>query len=291
MRSGVKPSPTLVLPSTRGVFLAIIILSVLAGISLYILSTRTADFFAWTIRAPLTAAFLGAGYVAALATFGLAFRTREWQRVRILPIAILTFSLVVAFATLRDLDSFHLAAGPPIARVAAWLWLVVYAAFPIAIATTILVQERAGGSREYTVERPILPWVRLAVLVQAVITTVLGLGLTFLPVRFADFWPWPLPPLPAGAVAAWILSVGAASWWALRDGDWGRIRIAMPFYLLFYPLQLLGAIRFWDTFSKGARHTWVYVGLLIVAVVLTALATWHQERAAQSGTAPASRSA
>ena len=50
----------------------------LAGIQLFVLSTATDRFFAWTIGVPLTAAFLGVGYWASVALEWLAAREKTW---------------------------------------------------------------------------------------------------------------------------------------------------------------------------------------------------------------------
>jgi hypothetical protein len=64
VKAGSVASPLPLLPITRLSFLFSIFLATVAGIQLYVLSTRTADFFAWTIGVPLTAAFLGAFFWA-----------------------------------------------------------------------------------------------------------------------------------------------------------------------------------------------------------------------------------
>jgi uncharacterized integral membrane protein len=54
-------------PFTRW-FIRLVALPLLfiAGVQLFILSEQTEFYFAWTISLPLTAAFLGAGYWAAM---------------------------------------------------------------------------------------------------------------------------------------------------------------------------------------------------------------------------------
>jgi hypothetical protein len=63
----------------------------LGGI-LFGLSTRTDRFFAWTIKVPLTAAFIGAAYLGS--GFGelIAARARIWAQSRIAVPAVLLFS-------------------------------------------------------------------------------------------------------------------------------------------------------------------------------------------------------
>ncbi len=51
-----------VAPLTRWLLVVIAILVFLAGIQLFVLSDATDRYFAWTIRPPLTAEFIGAGF-------------------------------------------------------------------------------------------------------------------------------------------------------------------------------------------------------------------------------------
>lgn len=271
-----RPQDSSLLPITRLSFLLSILLATVAGFQLYVLSTRTAEFFAWTIGVPLTAAFLGAFFWANTPGFGLAIRVGDWARVRILVVAELALTVFMAIATLRHLDIFHLDEGGLIARLAAWAWLLVYVGLPWLLIASFVQQERAGGRGAYSVRDPLLGWVRVYFLVQALGATILGLGLSFAPDGFADIWPWALPPLPAAAMGAWVLAFAAASWWVLREGDWQRVRIAIPGYLAMCALQLLAVLRFRGAVVDGPR-VWAYVGTLAGLFVLTALAAWQQE--------------
>jgi hypothetical protein len=269
-----QPFP--LLPITRLSFQLGILLATVAGIQLYVLSTRTADFFAWTIGVPLSAAFLGAFFWANTPGFGIALRVGEWPKVRILIVATLALTVLMAITTLRHLDIFHLDEGGFLARLAAWSWLVVYVGLPWLLLASFVRQEQVSGAGAYSVEDPLLGWVRVFFFVQALGTTVLGVGLSFAPGIFAEVWPWSLPALPAGAVGAWILAFAAASWWVLREGDWQRVRIAIPGYLALCALLLVAVLRFREDLVDGAR-TSVYVATVVALFVLTAVAGWHQE--------------
>ena len=63
--------------TTSGIQIILYIASFLVlsvGLSLYLLSQKTDTYFSWTINPPLTAAFLGAGYLASFLTELLAAR-------------------------------------------------------------------------------------------------------------------------------------------------------------------------------------------------------------------------
>lgn len=76
-----KPEP-LISDGLRALFAIAAGLEILAGVSLYIFADRTADWFAWTLEPPLTAAFLGAVYWATLGPVLYAVIDRRWVRAR-----------------------------------------------------------------------------------------------------------------------------------------------------------------------------------------------------------------
>src|SRR5215471_11947591 len=101
------PDEQPVLPFTRAFLVVIIILVFIAGIQLYVFSDQTDRDFAWTINLPITAAFLGAGYWAALVSSILSIRQQQWVRVRSSLPAAFTSTTLLLIATLLHLDKFH----------------------------------------------------------------------------------------------------------------------------------------------------------------------------------------
>ena len=270
--------PTRVVRATRVVLTLDLIFSVVAGGVLYGLSSTTDEHFAWSIKLPLTAAFLGAGYVGAVAVLVPSYRTADWARVRIIPVMGFTLTATTAAVTLWHLEQFHLGAGSAAARLAAWAWLAVYLAIPVLLAAVFVLQERAGGRREYTVVEPLLPLTRVVLVVQAVAATVLGLGLILQPAVFDAAWPWPLPPLSARAVAAWILTIAAGSWWGLREGDWRRFDRALPGLAVFLALVAVAAVRYPEPLDAAEWQDRAFFAALGLAGLVFALAAWQQRR-------------
>src|ERR1700678_633089 len=70
----------------RAVFLLGACLTTGTGIGLFAVPGRTAEYWAWTIKAPLSAAFFGAGYIGAAIALWAALREREWRRARIVAV-------------------------------------------------------------------------------------------------------------------------------------------------------------------------------------------------------------
>src|SRR2546429_9991519 len=81
---------------------------------------------------PLTAAFLGAAYWAAVPVELIAAREKVWAKARVAVPAIWLFTTLTLVATLVHFDRFHFSSPIASAQGAAWFWLAVYAGVPLA---------------------------------------------------------------------------------------------------------------------------------------------------------------
>ena len=79
----------------------------LAGVPLFVGSEQTDQYFAWTIRPPLTAAVLGALYWSAVPFVFLSAREREWANARLAVPGVLVFTTLGLIATVLHADRFH----------------------------------------------------------------------------------------------------------------------------------------------------------------------------------------
>src|SRR5438093_10966497 len=126
---GVRP---LIVPM-RWLIYAARALVCLAGFQLTVFSEQTATYFAWTIMRPLTAAFLGASYWAAVPVEIIAARQSTWASARVAVPAIWLFTTLTLVATLLHFDKFHFSSSTQSAQGAAWFWLAIYAGLPEAM--------------------------------------------------------------------------------------------------------------------------------------------------------------
>jgi hypothetical protein len=115
-------------PALRWTFGFAAALVVITGVQLTAFPGDTDDAFAWTVKPPLTAAFLGAAYPDAFAFLGLSALERRWADIRLAVVAATVFLPMMFAATLIHLDRFHLDAGSGTGRVAGWGWLLFYVA-------------------------------------------------------------------------------------------------------------------------------------------------------------------
>ncbi len=251
--------PTPVGRLTRGVFVAGAALTTGTGIALFAFPGKTAEYWAWTIKAPLTAAFFGSGYIGAATSLWLAARSRVWQRTRIVLVLAFALTSLALLATLRNLGPFAFGTGGVRATVA-WVWAAVYVALPPLVLIAFLMQERRGGAREYGGDLVALAASRLALGVAGAASGVVGCALLTGSGWLASRWPWSLPPLPAAVLGAWLCTFAVGSpWFAVRERDWRRARLGALAGTITSLLDLVAAARLEHGF-KGSVATALYLG-------------------------------
>jgi hypothetical protein len=231
------------------------------GVPLYVATTATETFFAWTITTPLSAAFLGASYWAAGVLEWLASRQTRWCNSRIAVPAVLLFTVLTLAVTLIHLDRFHLNAGAPITLAMTWAWLIVYAVVP-ALMALILVRQSGRPGEDPPRTAPVSRGVRWMLLAQGTILGAIGLALLLAPSTIAPLWPWSLMPLCARAIGAWLVSLGVAAAHAAWENDYQRISPAAVSYLVLVALQLVALARFPEDFAWGSRAGMLYLAFL-----------------------------
>lgn len=258
-------------PALRPLLLVYSLLGFGAGVPLFLQSGDTHQ-FAWTIKPPLTAAFLGAAYWASLVLNLLASRERVWAWARIALIPGLVFTTLILVATLVHLDRFHLHSSDSLARAVAWLWLVVYIAIPPLTLAALVAQVRApGGDPPRTA--PLQQWMRGALAVQGLLMIGLGASLFAAPDATGSLWPWPLTPLTSRATGAWLCGIGLTAVLAVFENDLRRIRAMLAAYGVVGVLEVIALARYPHTLDWRAAVTWAYVVFLaaLLAVALPGL--------------------
>jgi hypothetical protein len=271
-------------PEMRALLAVFSLLTALGVVALFVLAPATEEHFAWTIEPPLTAGVLGAGYAAGFVLVVLSLRDPVWAHSRLPVVTILVFTLVTLAATLVHLDRFHLqpefAGLPLLARAAAWFWLSVYLVIPPALLAALVREERAPGT-DPPAGPPVPAVLRAALAVESAVLLVVGIVLWIAPSTATSLWPWPLTPLTARVLAAWLVAFGVATLLAALAGDLARLRTSAIAYAVFGGLTLVCLARFPDTVDWAGAPAWVLLGTT-VAVLVTGLAGWR----AASGLAP-----
>jgi uncharacterized integral membrane protein len=271
-----------ILPGTRPVLIAFAVFTLLATVELVVFTASTERYFAWTIDAEPAAAFLGAAYAAGLLLSVRSLRRDRWGDIRIAVITVTAFAMLTLVASLLHLHKFHLMTGGPVARLAAWVWLIVYVVIPVACAVVVARQEQRRGRPEM-VHRPMPGWLVKLLAGQSIALFTSG-ALLFaggatrhhhMPTAWTGFWPLPVAPLAAQAIGAWLLAFALAAALAIRQRDLSRLGIPALVYAAFGAFQLLVVVRYWEQVSASDPWLWGYLVLLASIVVAGGSGWWR----------------
>jgi len=247
------------------------VLVLLAGIQLFAFTGRTGHFFAWTIANPLSAAFLGAGYWAAVAIEALAARQRLWANARIAVPAVLVFTVLTLAATLTHLDQLHLGARFPAAtQIVTVAWIAIYLLVPALMLVLLAVQARTRGA-DPPRSAGLPAWLYLMLAAQTIILLGLGTALFAAPAQSAPLWPWKLTPMMAQAIGAWLIALGVAAGNAMLERDPHRLRPAAVGYILLAVLLFIALARYPHQFAWQSASGTVYL-IFLTTMLLTGTA-------------------
>lgn len=249
----------------RGLLQAATVLVLLAGVQLFVFSDRTAEWFAWTVDPPLTAAFLGAAYWASAAVEWTSSRASSWADARIAVPSVFTFTALTLLVTLLHLDKFHLGPGfSGATQAVTWAWITIYALVPVLMAVLWRRQARLPGG-----DPPRLHPLPGAIggLVAVVAAALLGMGTWMLvdPLGAATVWPWELTPLTGRAVGAWLVGLGVSAAQTVVEADARRARPVAVGAIVLPMLAAVALLRY------GSAVAWGTAGSI---VLLASLATW-----------------
>jgi hypothetical protein len=248
-------------------------LSLATGLLLYIFPARTDLYFAWTIRNPLTAVFMGASYLAGIGTFW-ALRGGSWPEMRAQMPFMLAFGTLQLLATLLNLATFNF--GHPLA----WAWLAVYA-ISAPLAWFVFVRnERAHDRAPLHAAGPdarAAPAASVAaaasgplvvLLGLATLHILVGLALFILPGAMIGLWPWGLTQLTAQVIGGWYIAGGISVWARVRTRTPSRSQTGQIAGFLVAPLLLIGAGLFRHNFSGPPLAQGLYLADVILAGAL-----------------------
>jgi len=87
-------------------------------------------------------------------------------------------------------------------------------------------------------------------------------------------WPWPLTPLTARAVSAWLIAFGVAAVLTLIERDLSRLTAGAVAYTVFGVLELLALLRYGDVGRWDSPAGIVYLVVLISVVPVGAIGCW-----------------
>jgi hypothetical protein len=243
----------------RAAYLAIAALVVGLGFSTFVLTEHTERWWAWTIKVPMTAALLGAGYWAGLALLLIAVREREWARARVVVPVAFTLDVSLLLTVFLHWSDFH------DHSVVGWVWLLSYLALPPGLIVLLVRQLREPGADR----PPVVPMgggMRLVLGAQAAALLLAGAALFLAPGTFGDDWAWPLVPLGAQAVGGMLMTHGVGVAGALYEGAWERVLAPMTSYLVLAVLHGVLLLRYGGRLEWDRPAVWLYAGFVVTVL-------------------------
>ena len=238
----------------------------IAGVQLYVLSEHTNIYFAWTIALPLTAAFMGAGFWAAMIAAYMSWWQSASVSLRLTGLTSVAATGILGVATFIHLDKFHLNSPVFATRFVTWVWILVYVVTPFIFLWLWL---RHGRTADDTMgAKPFPNWVRWGYLFQAVLLVPAGLLLFLMPAALIPFWAWKLTPLTARAISAWLTAYGVACVAVNRENNSFNTKGTRASLLAFCVLQFVALARYFSSFDLSKPLAWVYVLVLLVGVIV-----------------------
>jgi len=240
----------------------------IAGIQLFVLSEQTETYFAWTFASALSAAFLGAGYWAALVHSYTGARSKGWEFVRSSMPAALTATTLLTITTFLHLDKFHLHSPLLITRFVTWVWFLIYFFVPPVLLVAWVVQSRLQGAHVRG-QDPLPVWMRGGYAVLAAFALLSGISLFLSPASTAAVWPWTVTPLAARAISAWLTAFSVACATLILENDilFGAGPASSLF--AFCALELIVVLRFFSAIDWGKPLGTVYVLFLLLGLLVT----------------------
>ena len=240
----------------------------IAGIQLFLLSEQTETYFAWTFAAPFSAAFLGAGYWAAMLHAYTGVRAGAWSYVRTSMPAALTATGLLSITTFLHFDKFHLASPLFITRFVTWVWIAVYVVVPPLLAIAWIIQRRQPGAQAKG-HHPLPAWMRGGFAVLAAFALLSGIGLFLAPVAMSAVWPWAVTPLSARAVSSWLSAFGMACAALVFENDMRNGAGTCLSLLAFCFLELVVIGRYASAIDWGRPMSIMYILFLLLGAFLT----------------------
>jgi len=268
-----------VLPAMRVAAVVVVAVLVPALIILWGLPDKTQDLWAWTIKAPLTPIFMGAGYGAGAYFFYRVYRTPRWHEVSVGVLSAAVFALLMLITTIMHFDKFNqgkahdgLPDPPVLATVAYYGWTIVYILSPWVVGWLWWRNQRTDSRTPEDGEQLVPANIRLVARVIAVGALIGAAVILISPSVAVDNWGWGLTDLTARVIGCFTAQVGTGFVLLSLDPRWSSWKVLVQTFLIAVALLLIGAIRQWDTFLPDRPMKWAYLaGLVGGAAALLAL--------------------
>lgn len=251
-------------PFTRIVAAVVVPFLVLAFLILYFFPHLSGERFAWEIQPPMTAMFMGAGYLGGSWLFINAIFGRRWHRIAPGFLPVTTFTVAMLLATILHWDVFQPGHFPFI------LWLGLYIVTPFLVPLVWLLNRSAdtGTPEDDDLVVPTIARWSLG----ALGVVLLGFALVgyIRPTWLIDLWQWLLSPLTARIMSGWLALMGVGGVVISSDARWSAWKVGLQSIGLWHLLVVLAAFFRRGDFYRGLAN-WYLVSVLVVLLGMVVL--------------------
>jgi hypothetical protein len=254
-------------------FYVLTALTFIVGTQLFILAEHTEQFFSWTIKVPMSAAFVGGGFWGAAVVVFWCARQRDWARGRVVVPTVAVVATMLLVATLQNLEAFHGLLG--------LAWIEVYAIFPPTLLAIWIMQLARPGLDPRIGER-LPPALRLTLGIQA--AAAIGVGILLFassPSLAQSVWSWPLTDLTSKAIGTWLVGTGTTCAVVALLDDRGVAPGWALAQMTFGAAVLFSLVRFSDDVAFDELSVWLVIAFfasMLASGAYTAWMAWREGR-------------
>ena len=255
---------------TRWVLAVVNVALLFAFLVLYIEPQSTATNFAWEIKPPLTAVFMGAGYISGAYMFIFAIIGRQWHRVKNSLLPVSAFAAIMLLVTLLHYDRFLQG------NLVFILWLIIYIITPFLVPWLWFHNRVTDPGTPEIHDKVVPPLLRWAAGLSGIATLLFWITNFIYPPLLIAIWPWKLTLLTARTVCAWgsLISVGGLV--LFRESRWSAWRYNIQSITLWQVLMVIGSIIHRQDFINGSLVNGYFIAIIFMLLVLTFLYAWME---------------
>jgi heme exporter protein D len=265
-----RAGPSDVTRLTKVIVLVVIPILLVAGLILFGFPAHTESLWAWTINSQMTAMAIGGGYLSGAVFLVLAARARAWADVVVGLVAASVLTALLLGATALHWDKFHHG------HVAFWIWTAVYVVTPVLLPIVIVTNQRRAVFQHRSEALRVPAVFRVGVTLAGLGAMSVAAVMYVQPNAVISLWPWPLTPLTARVIAAFVAFIATVCLAFAVTDRWAVLRRPVAGAAIGLSAVGIGALRAHEEFSSlPDPATLAFVVLLTGAVGgLLALLLW-----------------
>lgn len=271
-------------PFTRIVAAIVVPFLILAFLILYFSPQLSGERFAWPIQPPMTAMFMGAGYIGGAWLFINAIFGKRWHRVAPGFLPVTTFTVAMLLATILHWDVFDPNHFPFI------LWMALYVVTPFLVPLVWLLNRPADPGTPEESDVTVPRTARWSLLALGVILLGFALGGFVRPAWLIDIWPWTLSPLTARIMSGWLALMGVGGIVISADTRWSAWKVGLQSIGSWHLLVVVAAFSRRADFLNGLGN-WYLASVVVVLVGMLLLYLMMEARRREWGGRRAQRHA